>query len=199
MFKPPSDTQKNQTKPQNSIAFFFRIEPRSCAARDFGMLSYSKLCKGLTKTSWIFFSTTLDRRLFWSEELFFFIFFKAKILSSSFINQCWTILRTISGSKYGDNHGVIVLAVQIPCWTCDFERSKCWGQFQTILTGSFLGYLKQPVLCFWEVLELVRVVRFESPRGWTESTYNLSIQKKTARLSNPIVLINHLDVSGQES
>lgn len=86
MFSSTSNTQKNQAKPQNSIAFFFRIEPRSCAARDFGMLSYSKLCKGLTKTSWIF--STQPR---WIGRLSFdsvqnsgvlSCFFKAKILSS---------------------------------------------------------------------------------------------------------------------
>lgn len=75
MFKPPSNTQKNQTKPQNSIAFFFRIEPRSCAARDFGMLSYSKLCKGLTKTSWIFFQPRWIGVCFDPKNSFFFHIF----------------------------------------------------------------------------------------------------------------------------
>ena len=45
------DTQPPRKK--TNLKFIdFLVAPRSCAARDFGMLSYSKLCKGLTKTSW---------------------------------------------------------------------------------------------------------------------------------------------------
>ena len=52
----------NQTSKFHRL--FFSFKPRSCAARDFGMLSYSKLCKGLTKTSWIFTQPLWIGRLF---------------------------------------------------------------------------------------------------------------------------------------
>ena len=78
--------KSNQTSKYHRL--FFSDHPRSCAARDFGMLSYSKLCKGLTKTSWIFTQPrwigrfVLIRSELWIVLIFFLM---PKILSRIFL------------------------------------------------------------------------------------------------------------------
>lgn len=213
IFRMFSSTPHTQTiKPNLKIPSpFFFGSPKKLRSKGFRNAVIFQALQRTHENFLDFYSTTLDRQVCFDPFRTldcFNVFFNAKNPEQNFfINQCWTILRTISGSKYGDDHGVIVLAVQNPCWTCDFERSKCWGQFQTILIRSFFGYLKQPVLCFREVLELLRVVGFEFFRAAVDRV-NLLLKhskKNTAHLSNPIVLIsgiiwiNHLEISGQES